>query len=229
MNIRVRFGAFALVVAVATHTATAQAIPDSRNCRRSSRSGSRQHDDQGICPDGRPDGLLLGLAAGCQRQPRRGLFQSARAWPGRWRPADRLRRDCHADRLRHRRTSASSPARTRTSCMAPASCRWTRSLLSSRCRTSATASGSMRCMTHAPTSSPRSASNTAPSPASTWSSARTGRARRRLASRRWCALPRRWCLPFRAFSWTTRRRIARPSSRCSARSTSIRCRSSTGR
>ena len=49
------------------------------------------------------------------------------------------------------------------------------------------------------------------------------------ASRRWCVLPRRWRLPFRASSWTTRRRIVRPSSRCSARSTSIRCRSSTGR
>ena len=61
----------------------------------------------------------------------------------------------------------SSPARTRTSCTASASCRWTRSPSSSRCRISATASGSMRSMTRAPTSSPRSASNTAPSPAST--------------------------------------------------------------
>jgi hypothetical protein len=36
-------------------------------------------------------------------------------------------------------------------------------------------------------------------------------------------------LPFRAFSWTKLRRITRPSSRCSARSTSTHSRSSTGR
>ena len=42
---------------------------------------------------------------------------------------------------------------------------------------------------------------------------RTGKAKRRRASRRWCVLPRRWHLPFRVSSWTTRRRIARPSNR----------------
>ena len=49
------------------------------------------------------------------------------------------------------------------------------------------------------------------------------------ASRRWCAPPRRWRLSLRAFSWMTPRRITRPSSRCSVRSSTTRCRSSTGR
>ena len=53
-------------------------------------------------------GLLLGLAAGRQRQPRCGLLQGARAWTARWRHADRLRRDCHTDRLHDR-----EPARRR--------------------------------------------------------------------------------------------------------------------
>ena len=52
--------------------------PDPHNRRPGSRSRSRQHDDQGVCPDGRPDGLPLGLAAGRQRQPRRGFLQGTR-------------------------------------------------------------------------------------------------------------------------------------------------------
>jgi hypothetical protein len=48
-------------------------------------------------------------------------------------------------------------------------------------------------------------------------------------SRRWCGLPRRRRLSLRAFLWMTPRRITRPSSRCSIRSSSTRCRSSTAR
>jgi hypothetical protein len=94
-----------------------------------------------------------------------------------------------------------------------ASSRWIRGRSSSRFRISVIASGSMRSMTRAPTRSPRSASRMAPNPASTFWSAPAGRAQRQRASRRWCGLPRRWCMPFRGSSWTTRRRIGRPSDR----------------
>ena len=117
------------------------------------------------------------------------------------------------------------------SCTGPASSTtWITSQSFSRCRTSATASGSMRSMTRAPTNSRRSASNTAPSPASTWWSARTGRVRRRSRHHGGVAIFHDGGrLPFRAFSWTTRRRITTPSSRCSVRSSSTRCREFDGK
>ena len=80
-----------------------------------------------------------------------------------------------------------------------------------------------------PTNSRTSAGNTARSPVSTWWSARIGRARHQRELRRCCDRPRRWSLPSPAFSWTTRRRITPPSSRCSVRSSSTRSRASTGK
>src|SRR5205807_37400 len=62
--------------------------------------------------------------------------------------------------------SISSPARIRMSCTAPATWRWTKNPSSFRSRTSGIVSGSTRTMTRAPTNSQRSASNTAPNPAS---------------------------------------------------------------
>src|SRR5271166_4961156 len=63
------------------HNHTGTTSPDSDNCRRSSRPGSRQYDDQGVCPVCRPHGLHLGLSHGQRPQPPRGVCRGPRARP----------------------------------------------------------------------------------------------------------------------------------------------------
>lgn len=151
-----------------------------------------------------------------------GILQSARTGPARRGPADRSQRARDVDQLRQPGTALRYAARTRMLCTGSAFLTtWIKSQSSSRYRISATAFGSMRFMTRVPMNSPRSASNTAPSPASTWWSARTGKERRHRELRQCCDLPLRWSPQRRAFSWTTRRRITPPSSRFSARLTDL--------
>ncbi|MNI58740.1 hypothetical protein D3C73_1138650 [compost metagenome] len=116
-----------------------------------------------------------------------------------------------------RRSSTGSPTPTRTWCMALVMARRTTIRWCCRYRISAIASGCMRCMTRAAKSSPNWASNTAPNPATTWWSGRTGRVPCPQASPRSSRRLPNWSPLARGHFSTTVSKTARRSSRSSTR------------
>ena len=158
--------------------------------RRGSSGPHTRTDDQGIRAAGGPHGLRLGVASRLCLQPADGAHEGSRNGSPRRHHANRSDESGRdADQLHRSSARPSSPSRTRMSCTGWAGCLSQRNRWSFKCPTLVNVSGRSRCTTRARTRLASLGCNTAPSPVSTWSWGRTGKAKPPPALPAWCARP----------------------------------------